>query len=241
MEHQVSVIIVNYKNPHEVDALARACLRDIAVGEVIIVDNSQDMARTSDYRVIPQENIGFAAANNKGSDAAQGTYLAIINPDIIIDKDTISQLLRSHLETKASITAPSLINPDGTYQKNAGWFSRSWKLWQQFVLLPIHMQDAPLKTQRVDWVTGGFILIRKELFESLGKFDEHYFMYFEDLDLCYRAKNVFVTPLRVVHNEHASVVKTTADKHEWYRTSWHYFVKKWRNAFASWLLEQLYF
>lgn len=197
----VSVILVNYNGagflPH--------CLTSIAEHtknvdyEVIIVDNSstdasKDIVRTqfSAFQLLEADaNYGFAVANNMGARVAQGELLFFLNNDTIIKENAISGM-ENFLRTHSSVGAcgPKLLNPDGSLQWSTGC---SPSLINE--LKNRNQQrnagaatDVPDRSMAVDWVTGAALMIRRGLFEKLKGFDENFFMYFEDVDLCARVR-----------------------------------------------------
>ena len=146
-----------------------------------------------------KENNGFASGNNLGIKKAKGKYVLILNPDIAIVSGGLEKMV-SFMEknTEIGILGPKLINPDGSIQDSCRRFP-SWPipLYRRTMLgkLPIakkalsyylmgdwnHATNAP-----VDWLFGASLLMRKSVLDSIGLFDERFFMYLEDLDLCRR-------------------------------------------------------
>lgn len=219
---KISVVIVNFKNKESVFSIRDACMGDPTVLEVIIIDNSGEI----DNKKV--ENSGFAAACNRGAARVKGKYLAFINPDIVLEKNVLQTLL-AH-KNDAAVIAPVLTDLDGTFQKNAGYFPKwSWKFWKRLNMNPIHISHKPNGLQKVDWITGGFFIIDKQIFDELGGFDEKYFMYWEDIDLSLRLLqkkySLFLDGSVVVkHAAHSSVNQVSSDvKNAWYKKSQNHF------------------
>lgn len=151
-------------------------------------------------------NAGFGKANNQGVKVAKGNYILLLNSDTIVLHSAISQSLDwlcSHPES--SICTAQLLNKDKTIQASGGFFPNlanvfTWclslddlPLINKFIK-PIHPHTPAFYTKdkfylsdhRQDWVTGAFLLTRKNLFNKVSGFDESYFMYGEEVELCYR-------------------------------------------------------
>lgn len=209
---KVSVIIVSF-NTRE---LLRACLRrlidttqDLAI-EVIVVDNashdqSADMVAVDFHAVHlirSTQNLGFAAANNLGFQHANGEYILLLNPDALVEAGTLSralqymqenphvgmgggQLVDQHGRQQPSGRLfPSLLNEalvlSGLAAKfpNSRFFGRFDRTW-----------DKSDRAVNVDWIPGAFAMIRKSALNQVGGFDERFFLYYEEVDLCRRLRH----------------------------------------------------
>jgi GT2 family glycosyltransferase len=204
----VSVIIVSFNTAALLydclTALFEAC-RTLAL-EVIVVDNascdgSAEMVQASFPQVrlvVNRENVGFGAANNQAISIAQGTYVLLLNSDTIVWPGAIEQMLHE-LETVPALAAvgPRLMGGDGKWQRSAFRFPTPWVLLlEQFNLArfrPVargrdhtHTSD---KSRSVDWLIGACLLVRRAALVPLGAFDTRFFMYGEDIDLCYRLRS----------------------------------------------------
>lgn len=207
MKKGVSVIIVNYKGFD----LTSQCVKSLRVHspqtEIIIVDNaSRDRSVERLRELFPDITIvemngnnGFGSANNAGAVAASGSHLFFLNNDTIVHSDSpqhLSSVLQR--EQKAAVVGPRLSYEDGSFQLSFGFDPspfNEWKtkrmqkgLFRRDAKLTDKMQSRYASVTPVDWVTGAALMIRREVFESIGGFDEAYFMYFEDADLCQRVR-----------------------------------------------------
>ncbi len=166
-------------------------------------------------------NTGFAAAANVGARTGSADLLLFINPDCLVAPGFLDPLLHE-LDTspRHAAVAPCVINDDGSPQGNArgdptmmtGLFGRSTLLSRLFpstrlarrnVLLPWARPESPAAAS-VDWVSGSCVLVQREAFNGIGGFDERYFLYWEDADLCRRLRNAgwsirFRPDARVIH------------------------------------------
>lgn len=199
----VSVIIVNHNGADfttECVSSLRRCSRQRDY-EVIVVDNGSrpDERRKltsglSSCRIMQErENMGYGRANNAAASEAKGEFLFFVNNDTIFTEDVLKPLVACLRENRrAGLAGPALANSDGTFQLSFGRFPSLWNEWRtrqemrRLVCAP-RGGTAPQAERSIEWLSGAALMVRAELFRTLGGFDDSYFMYFEDVDLCYRA------------------------------------------------------
>jgi len=202
---KLSIIIVSWNTA---DLLAQ-CLASIfahppqALFEALVVDNaSADDSVAMMRRRFPQvrllenqQNIGFAGANNQAIRHSRGEYLLLLNPDTEVAPHALQTLvdwLDHHPETGA--VGPLTLNPDGSLQTSAypapTLAGELWRLLHLDRLRPYGVYqmkswslDAP---RQVDALLGACLLLRRQVIEQIGLLDESYFIYSEEIDLCYR-------------------------------------------------------
>ena len=223
----LSIIIVNYN----VRDFLRQSLESLQKSvqhlqsEIIVVDNASDdgsieMLR-SEFETVKiitnQTNIGFGKANNQAMQIAKGKYFLLINPDTLVQEDTIS-ILHNYLENNKQVgfVGCKILNADGTLQlpcrrsiptpwvafsKIVG-LSRLFPKSKLFAKYNLTYLDENEITE-VDALSGSFMMLPREIFETVGGFDEQYFMYGEDLDLCYRAKK---NGWKVIYNPSTQII-----------------------------------
>ena len=171
-------------------------------------------------------NAGFGAAVNQAARATSAGLLWLLNPDCEVVPGAFAAL-RATLDRHAdcAIAAPRLLNQDGTVQASArgepgaltGLFGRNTLLTRLFPSSRIARRNLPaadlvasgVESAPVDWVMGAAMLVRREAFDLVGGFDERYFLYWEDADLCRRLRarglaTRYVPGARVVHEGGAS-------------------------------------
>ncbi|MEK7551047.1 MAG: glycosyltransferase family 2 protein [Patescibacteria group bacterium] len=233
----ISIITLNYKKEN----LTIACMESLYIQfkeefekdlvELIIVDNAslgesvniiRDNISKKKYQNIKliesSENGGFGKGCNLGAQKAEGEYLLFLNNDTVV-KDSGILKMAKYLgnNPNVSILGGQLRNVDGSLQASAGAFYTLFKA----IMLLLGMQKlglldkSPKEISKVDWVKGGLLMIRKNIFEKLKGFDEKIFMYTEDMELCYRAKlkgyqTFFYPNTYVLHAEHGSTNRTFA-------------------------------
>lgn len=193
--------------------------------EVLVVDNasidgSPEMVQNEFpwVRLIAnKENVGFTRGHNQAVRESHGKYLLILNSDTIILQGALQKLIDfAEANPEAGIVGPRLLNPDGSLQYSCRRFPnlaaaifRNTPLGKLFpqnrYTRDYLMTDWDHSTPReVDWVSGAAMFIRREVHEQLQGFDERFFMYCEDVDLCYRAwkagwKVVYYPEAQIVH------------------------------------------
>ena len=228
----VSVIIVNYNTKE----LTMNCIKSVYSSktqysyEIIVVDNdSSDGSADSINRFYPEvklienkSNIGFGRANNQAAGIAKGRYLYVLNSDTTIENDVIERVV-SYGDSNQSVgvIGTKVINPDGKLQEN---FYKSPSFLSELVFFtgsiikslnwfPFHLnkyKKYPLnKPFEVDTIAGCSMFIKRKVYEATGLFDEKFFMYYEDSEFCYRArqhgfKNVYFPEVVVTHNHMGS-------------------------------------
>ncbi len=254
----LSVIIVNYN----VKELLEQCINSIFTAsadlnvEIIVVDNNSFDGSIaymkSKFPSNPQlklidspVNLGFAKANNLGAKEAKGEYLLILNPDTILQEDTLDKTLKFYKENKGigALTC-KLILPNGQLDLACRrsfptpfvavyriiGLSRLFPKSKTFGKYNLTYLDEN-NTYEVDAIVGAFMLIKKEIYDTVKGFDEDYFMYGEDLDLCYRIKKagykIFYYPeTSIIHYKGESTKKSSISYVNNFYGAMQVFVKK---------------
>ncbi len=207
-QEKISVIIVNYNAGKYLGRCLESFKANPAEGfdtEVIVVDNcstdgSADMAAEKFpwVKIIEnKQNAGFAAANNIGARNSSGEYLLFANPDIEILPHSI-ELMLNYLKSSSDIAAvaPQIISEDGSIYPSCWNFpnlimelwdaTKFKKYFPKSRISLLRKRKFYPKQTFVEIVSGACVMIRKDAYEDIGGWDEDYFLYFEDDDLCYR-------------------------------------------------------
>lgn len=252
---ELSVIIVNYNDC----AHLPACLSSLKIAlsslsaEVILVDNqsgdgSPSLVRSSFpwVRLIENDqNVGYPRANNIGFRQSQGEYVLFLNTDTIMPATALASLL-TEIKARPEIGAvgPALVQENGRFQvsfgKTVGIFS---EIRQKLILNPyfrIALRYSR-KPRAVGWLSGACLLAKRAALEAAGLFDEAFFIYFEDIDLCQRIsgqgfKLVFVPAVKVSHAGGAATSSRRWQSRLEYRRSQLHFYKKHNSRLSSRLL-----
>lgn len=212
LSFDISVIIVNYNARN----LLRRCLKSILNDdstkktEVVVVDNaSGDGSREMIERDFPgvklipnKSNLGFARGANQGIRTSQGRYILLLNPDALIRTSETDKMIDFMDENKEiGICGPKMTNTEGNLQYSCRNFptyftsiSSSQSLLFRFFPKNrlsgkyLLIQKDHQQGMEVDWVSGSALFARRNMLDKIGSLDEDFFMYVEDVDLCFRAK-----------------------------------------------------
>jgi GT2 family glycosyltransferase len=207
--------------------------------EIIIVNNSSaplenDYHAFSNLTIFNNDcNNGFARACNFGAKMAKGDYLFFLNPDTELMFSNIDDFLATFDLPKVGIIAPKLIDANKKTQSwSAGYSISLWDtLKNNFGVVHSKKAWQSNDTSEVDWVSGAAFVISKKLFDSCNGFDEKFFMYFEDIDLCKRVQQkkqkIFRSPrFTVMHLSGQSYRDNKKTQKENYYASQDYYFKK---------------
>lgn len=240
MKKLLSIIIVKYRS----EKYLPQCLASIKrkkEWEVIVVDNDK-------------ENIGYGPACNKGALQAKGRYLLFLNPDTLVIGRTLEEMV-AYLEKhpEVGVIGPQLLTGKREVVPSSSAIPNPLMALFTFSFLEKIWPNNPWskKCWYRDWernslkevgaVSGAALMIRKDLFKKLGGFDEKFFLFFEEVDLCKRAeetgkKVVFFPKAKIVHYGGKSTPKTSQIK-KIFKKSRFYFFRKHYCFFSALFLE----
>ncbi len=231
MPNSVSLIIVNYNAGDSLAACVASALSQ--VDDLVVVDNAStdhSLAQLDakflgerKLRIVRnRENLGFAAACNIGAGTSAGSYLLFLNPDCVLEPDSVKRLLQTlEVYPEAGMVGGLLVDPDGTEQGGGRraiptpWrsFVRAFGLsrfadrWPRlFFDFYLHKQPLPSEPMEVEAISGACMLVRRAAMDDVGLRDEGYFLHCEDLDfsMTMRRKGwkiLFVPDARIVHDK----------------------------------------
>lgn len=258
----VSVIIVNYKVPEFTLQVLRS-LREAERAdccEIIIVDNaSQDDSRERITAQFPgaawiglKNNIGFGRACNVGAQHAAGDYLLFLNPDTVVSRNSISDCIAffdSHPDT--AVVGPKIIGPDGRFEPASRRsfptpFNAFCRLFGLAFLFPRSRRFGrynltyldPDTPAEVDAISGSFMFMRASVFRRIGGFDEEFFLYGEDLDLCVRIRELgykvwYLPSIQIVHFKGRSAARQPLRSRVAFYEAMVLFSRKYRHSYGS--------
>jgi hypothetical protein len=230
MSFSGSIVIVSFNSGPSLARCLDSIAQHVPAAHAIVVDNastdgctdSPALRRDRVTLLANRQNVGFARAVNQGLMAATGDLVMLLNPDSYLLAGAVEGLeeeLRRHPE--CAIAGPRILNDDGSVQGSArgdpslvtGIFGRSTLLTRLFpnarlarrAVRTTNAHGPNGESFEVDWVSGACMLARREALIGVGGFDERYFLYWEDADLCRRLRNQghstrYVPSCTVVHS-----------------------------------------
>lgn len=230
MTSRLAVIIVNFNAGHLLDrCLASLVSHLTGAWEAVVVDNastdgSVDRVAGLDPHIrllCNAENVGFGRAINQAMTVTTAPLALFLNPDAVLTAGAIDHLEQEvNRYPSCGVIGPAILNPDGSIQGSArgdpdmltGFFGRSSTLTRLFpesaaarrnIMTHAGSPGSELGGIEVDWVSGACMLVRREAFARVGGFDEAFFLYWEDADLCRRLRD---SGWRTRYDPHAQVV-----------------------------------
>jgi GT2 family glycosyltransferase len=274
----LSIIVVNYNTSQ----LLKDCLENLqnlySNSQVIVVDNgstdgSADMVEQTfkDVVLIRTKNNGLAAGNNLGLAKAVGDYILYLGTDAFPSKETIAGMIDyMNNNQDVGISTAKLVLRDGSVDMDAHrGFPTPWAAFTRFSKLGSVFPHSKIFNQyflgyknlnqahEIDLCIAHFMLVRKEVFDKIGKWDERFFLYGEDVDLCYRTKQagfkiMYLPQYEVLHYKGATVgirksssdIKSEATKSEEHKKKMRkettaamriFYEKHYKKVYPTWL------
>lgn len=228
----LAIIIVNFNT----EKLILNCLESIfkykpvSSFEVWVVDNNSSDNSVSEIKkhfpkvnlIESEKNLGFAAGNNLALNKAKASNYLLLNSDTLVKENSLNNLLNFAQKTDFGIISCRTIYPSGAFQPNAGelptalplilWLSGLDDVLGKIIIIKSYQaRDKQYYSNGVSvgWVSGSVMLIKKDVLEKIGLLDEGIFMYGEDVEYCFRAKNAgfkigWTTDTEIIHLSGAS-------------------------------------
>ncbi len=254
---ELSVILVNFNDRSHLGV----CLDSIRAAtaklpaEVILVDNHSDDGSPEFVRegfpwvglIVNGHNEGFAKANNAGIRASSGRHILFLNTDTVVPPDAVAALLAGlKRRPEAGAIGPALVRENSGFQVSfggeIGFFA---ELRQKLFLNPYYriVLRRSRRVRSVGWLSGACLLARRDAVEAAGLFDEGFFIYFEDIDLCRRIGDLgfellYDPSVRVVHFGGATTAPRRLKSRLHYRESQLYYYEKHGAGLSVFLLKQ---
>ena len=259
----LSIIIVNYNTKLlTIQTIESIFSRTYVKFEIIVVDNSTLVSESlidfkqENVRIIQVENHGFGHACNRGSEIAIGDFVLFLNSDTIAKHDSIEKsvnYLMNHPETGA--LGCKILLPDGSLDHGCRrGFPTPFNSLAYFLGLDRIFPNSKVfggyrlnyldinQIQTVDAVSGAFLLMRRDLYVKLNGFDETFFMYGEDLDLCYRIKEqgyivIYFPETSITHLKGQSGLRTASKTviYHFYDAMLIFYMKHYRKKYGEML------
>ena len=256
----LSIIIVNYNVKEFLQNLLHSAEKASSriSKEIIVIDNASDDGSVDIIKqkfptvklIENKNNIGFGSANNQGLKIAQGKYILFINPDCIVSENTFDKMISFFNEhPDCGLAGCKILNSDGSLQLACRRsFPGPWTSFTKVTGLSNLFPGSRIfarynltyldenRTHEVDAVSGSFMMIKRDAYEKVGGFDDQFFMYGEDLDLCYRVQKAgfkvyYVPDTQIIHYKGESTKRSNLDETKLFYDAMHKFVKKHLSSF----------
>jgi len=208
----IGAVIVTHNSASTIQTCIQSLL-DEGITDIIVVDsnssdNTANILRTQKSKtILLRENKGFGYAANKGARVLNTDYVLFLNPDAYIQKGFAASILDTFAkDLKTGIVGGLLVDATGVPEQSS--YGNTITMFEMFVR-QFHQNIIPNKPASVGWVSGGALVIQRKLFQDIGGFDESFFLYWEDVDICRRVHEsgfaVYVDPnARATHLRGAS-------------------------------------
>jgi N-acetylglucosaminyl-diphospho-decaprenol L-rhamnosyltransferase len=200
--NDVTAVVVDYHADQVLVDCVRS-LNDNDVTHVVVVENGEvgsvptSLLERHVVLVSPGVNLGYGRGVNRGVALARpSTYVLVSNPDVVVHTGAVKALV-DYLDEhpNVALVGPSILRPDGTVYPSQRVFPNVWLAGVHALLSPLWPENPATKRYRstrsdgtVDWVSGACFLVRRSAFELVGGFDERYFMFAEEMALCWQLR-----------------------------------------------------
>jgi len=252
----VAAVIVDFHAGPALDDCVDS-LRANGVTDIVVVENGEEGSTLPSLSgqhvvlVVPKLNLGYGRGVNRGVAAAPGRrYLLVSNPDVVVHQGAVAALvafLDAH--PNVAVVGPQIVRPDGSVYPSQRVFPNFWLAGLHALLAPLWPGNpftlryrSPRRDGSVDWVSGAFFLARRDCFEEVGGFDERYFMFAEDMALCWQMRahghdvaatpDALVTHIEGVSRARASRAMLIAHHRSAMRFEWQT-ASGWRRVLAA--------
>jgi N-acetylglucosaminyl-diphospho-decaprenol L-rhamnosyltransferase len=251
----VAAVIVDFHAGQALDDCVDS-LHANGVTDIVVVENGEEgstlpaLSGQHVLLVVPKLNLGYGRGVNRGVAASPPRrFLLVSNPDVVVHEGAVAALvdfLDEH--PNVAIVGPQINRPDGSVYPSQRVFPNFWLAGLHALLAPLwpgnpftRRYRSPRKDGSVDWVSGAFFLARRDRFEEVGGFDERYFMFAEDMALCWQMRehghdvastsNALVTHIEGVSRARASREMLIAHHRSAMRFEWQT-ASGWRRVLA---------
>lgn len=213
---KISAIVLNFKVKKDTLECIKSLKSSTYPVKIYLVDNNSGddigeiVSSDKEINFIQNDNnLGYTGGNNVGIKKAIGgsDYIFIINPDVILEKNTIETLVKAAEDYSAGIVGPKVYFEDKKTIWHAGGILDKLNVIGTHLGMDEKDRGQYDKLREVDFISGAAIMIKKQVFEKIGFFDERYFLYYEDADFCFRAKlagfKILYVPGAIVYHKNA--------------------------------------
>lgn len=220
----ISASVVSHGHGALVDLLVGELLGCPQVRQIVITQNIPEVTRhKGEDRVSVRVNrrpMGYGANHNAALANSTSAFFCILNPDIRLEGNPFPDLLVRMEENLVAASAPCIVRPNGECEDSARRFPTPFGLIGKGLGLSNGTYSTSVERQNPDWLAGMFLFVRAKVFRNVGGFDEKYFLYYEDVDLCWRLRRAGykvsqVQTARAIHQARR------ASRGDWQHARWH--------------------
>ena len=201
--NNISIIIVNYKSWIPLENCLNSLLKQENVNtDIIVVDNNSSDNTLEQYKkmfpsvewIENKKNYGFSKACNIGESKSKYDLLLFLNPDTILEKNCLEKIFKKNIDYNSKIISIKQIDKKKKNTNAYGYFlsfhtyNGLMRFFYRLIFRKTKKINERLDYFYPDWISGSFVIISKNKFHIIGKWDERFWMYYEDMDLCKRAK-----------------------------------------------------
>jgi len=240
---KLTIQIVNFRSRHYLERCLFSISENLPAeieAEVLLVNNDENpldefsnkLKGKCSLRILEiRKNIGFGKAHNAGFKSSRGKYILFLNPDTQILPGALQAMLDVfEKDHSVGLAGPLLVGAAGKIQPDCFGTRKTPLSPLKRKIFGFDEQRSGARTFETDWISGGAMFARRDVFDKLGGFDERFFMYFEDVDLCYRAKQLghkiaVNSDARIFHESGKSFESEREKKRHYYASQNYYFRK----------------
>lgn len=207
----ITVSIISHRHGPMVGLLLKKLLQFPFVNQIILTLNlpeNLEIEESDYYQIIRNPSpIGFGENHNNAFKFSTQPFFCVLNPDIEFIDDPFAELVKCLQNTNNALSAPLIISSDNSIEDSARYFPNFKNLFKKLFFSydgrwPIEFNKS---LNYPDWVAGMFMLFPSSLYKQIGGFDENYFLYYEDVDICRRIRKqgyqvTLCTQVKVIHN-----------------------------------------
>ena len=246
----LTIQIVNYNSRGHLKTCLQSIEENISGREnlqIIVVNNDPEelgnfLGGFGAEIIEKKENIGFGKAHNLGFGKAKGEYIFFLNPDTRLFPGTVKKIIEVFsADERIGIVGPVHVEKENISDEEHFGDRKTPLSTIRAKIFQNKGKTSAQKYFETDWVSGGAMMIKKDLFSELGGFDEKYFMYFEDVDLCLQAKKkgwkVAVHPEAKIFHKSGQSFSDNRKKKKYYYDSQSYYIRKNFGPFWDWIVK----